>query len=222
MRGNAANAGLTLTRWVVAAAVAFAVAFGCSSASAGPTGYWSNPQAYRVVSIHFSASAHTVNYDSSTGAVAFKDSQTTKLQLRVPGTTTFASNGNMTVPISGQTRGTQSSYYTEGSETGSQTGACSYRFEFKGSDSLQINFVRHQGSVQTSFIPVTNEGGYCTPTTEAEAPNWHLPNDVTVPSSRFSGNTILLGTSGSYEAGKGSSLAHTKFTWSLTVTLARR
>jgi hypothetical protein len=222
MFSNAAKNELTVTRSVVPAAVAVALAFGCSSASAGPTGYWPNPQAYRVVSVQFTASAHTVNFDSSTGAVAFKDSQTTKLQLRPPGTTTFGSNGDITVPISGETRGTQSSYYTEGSKTGSQTGVCSYRFEFKGSDSLQINFVRHQGSVQTSFIPVTNEGGYCTPTTEAEAPNWHLPNEVTVPSSRFSGDTIVLGTSGSYEAGKGSSLAHTKFTWSLTVKLARR
>jgi hypothetical protein len=221
MLGNAAKAPLTLTRWVVPAAVAAALAFGGSSASAGPTSYWSNPQAYRVVSVHFTASAHTVNYDSSTGAVAFKDSQMTKL-LRAPGTTNVGSNGDVTVPISGETRGKQSSYYTEGSDTGSQTGACSYLFEFKGSDSLQINFVRHQGSVQTSFIPVTNEGGYCTPTTEAEAPDWHLPNDVTVPSSRFSRNTIVLGTSGSYEAGKGSALAHTKFTWSLTVKLARR
>ncbi len=222
MSGDAAKSGLRVTRWAIPAAVVLALAFGCSSASAGPTGYWSNPQAYRVVSIHFTARAHTVNYDSSTGAVAFKDSQTTKLQLRAPGTTTFGSNGDLTVPINGETRGTQSSYYTEGSKTGSQVGACSYHFEFKGSDSLQINFVRHQGSVQTSFIPVTNEGGYCTPTTEAEAPNWHLPNDVALPISRFSGNTIVLGTSGSYEAGKGSSLAHTKFTWSLTVKLARR
>lgn len=211
-----------MTRWVVLAAVTFAVAFGCASASAGPTGYWSNPQAYRVVSVHFTASAHTVNYDSSTGAVAFKDSQTTEFQLRAPATTTFGSSGDITVPIGGETRGAQSSYYTEGSDAGGQTGACSYRFEFKASDSLQINFVRHQGSVQTSFIPVTNEGGYCTRTTQAEAPNWHLPNAVTVPSSRFSGNTIVLGTSGSYEAGKDSSLAHTKFTWSLTVKLARR
>lgn len=222
MFGNAAGNGLAAARWVLAAAVALAVAFGCSSASAGPTGYWSNPQAYRVVSVHFTAGAHTVNYDSSTGAVAFKDSQTTKFQLRAPGTTTFGSSGDITVPIAGETHGKQSSYYTEGSEAGRQTGACSYRFEFKGSDSLQINFVRHQGSVQTSFIPVTNEGGYCTPTTQAEAPNWHLPNDVAVPSSRFSGNTIVLGTSGSFEAGEGSSLGHTKFTWSLTVKLARR
>jgi hypothetical protein len=222
MFGSAAKNGLAVTRWAVPAAVAFAVAFGCGSASAGPTGYWSNPQAYRVVSVHFNANAHTVNYDSSTGAVAFKDSQTTKFQLRTPGTTAFGSSGDITAPISGETRGAQSSYYTEGSATGSQTGACSYRFEFKGSDSLQINFVRRQGSVQASFIPVTNEGGYCTSTTEAEAPNWHLPNDVAFPSSRFSGNTIVVGTSGSYEAGKGSSLGHTKFTWSLTVKLARR
>ena len=171
-------------------ALAGAMAFGCSSASAGPTGYWSNPQAYRVATVHFTATAHTVNYDSSTGAVAFKDSQTTKLQLRVPGTTTFGSDGDITVPISGATRGKQSSYYTEGSETGRQSGACSYRLEFKGSDSLQINFVRHQGSVRdlgSSRSPTRVD--IAPPPLRPKRSTGISPDNVTVPSA---GRVVLV------------------------------
>jgi hypothetical protein len=211
-----ASRGLALG---LAACTFFAV---CATANAGPGGYWSNVHTYRVVSVRFTASAGTVDFDPDTGAVAFRDSQTTTIRARPAGNSSFGDNGDITVPISGQTTGTQSSYYTEGDDTGAETGSCSYRFNFKGRDSMQVNFIRQHGTVQTSFIPVTNEGGYCDATAEAEAPIWHLPNQVSIPMSRFSGNTIVLGTTGSYDAGKGSSLGHTDFTWSLAVRLARR
>jgi hypothetical protein len=222
-RASATPNGLTrASRGLALGLAACALSVVCATASAEPGGYWSNWHAYRVVSVRFTASADTVDYDPDTGAVAFRDSQTTTIRVRPGGNSSFGYNGDITVPISGQTSGTQSSYYTEGAETGAETGSCSYRFNFKGRDSMQVDFTRQHGTVQTSFIPVTNEGGYCNATAEAEAPNWHLPNQVSVPMSRFSGNTIVLGTSGSYDAGKGSSLGHTDFTWSLAVRLARR
>ena len=223
-RASATPSGLTrASRALALGLAACALAVACATtASAEPRGYWSNWHAYRVVSVRFTASADRVDYDPDTAAVAFRDSQTTTMRLRPGGKSSFGYNGDITVPISGQTRGTQSSYYTEGAETGAETGACGYQFNFKGRDSMQVDFARQHGTVQTSFIPVTNEGGYCTATTEAEGPNWHLPNQVAVPMSRFSGHTIVLGTSGSYDAGKGSSLGYTDFTWSLIVTLARR
>ena len=192
------------------------------TATASPRGYWANWHAYRVVSVRFTASADRFDFDPNTGALAFHDTQTTTMYLRAHGRTSFGYNGDITVPVSGHTTGTQASYYTEGPGAGAQTGACNYHFAFKAADDLQVNFTRRGGNVLTSFIPATNEGGYCTATTEAEAPTWYLPTEVSFPLSRFSRSNLVLGTSGSYDAGKGSPLGHTLYTWSLSVTIARR
>jgi len=210
-------------RFLVAAVVAAVAAVSTRPAGAHtlhPRGFFGDPSAYSVASISYSSSAVRRDHDSTTGALDFIDSQSTSAKLRAGGRTSVSSSPNtvaVQAPLTGATNGTMTRYYQ-----GSTVGSCTYTLALnKRADALRVVLTHHGRSVDVTLIVVNNEGANCASTGgDAEALNWYLP-DLKLRTSAFSGNTVVLRSTGAH-VDYPNSPSNNTWQWSLTVTLRRR
>ena len=199
---------------LIGAAVLAATSATVSARPSRAAGYFSAPSAYRVASVSYTSSAIRVDHDQDTGDLSFVDAQSSKVTLHAGVRATLGA-ATIDAAITGATKGTMTRYYQ-----GNTVGSCTYTIPINAKDRLLIELRRHGTGVSVAFIDSINRAGYCANSGgDAEAFNWYLP-DKTYPVSAFSGNTVILGDSGTHTDYPHSSSYNT-WKWDLTVTLRR-